>query len=91
LEFPIVFIAGAEEGLLPHSRSFFDPVQLEEERRLCYVGLTRAKKRAYFTFAQRRNLYGKSQNNPPSRFLGDMPERLIDFKSFEGDKEVLEI
>lgn len=91
LEFPVVFIAGAEEGLLPHARSFFDPMQLEEERRLCYVGLTRAKKRAYFVFAQKRNLYGKSQNNPPSRFLGDMPERLVDFKSFNGEGEVLEI
>lgn len=73
LEFPVVFIVGVEEGILPHSRAFFDPEQLEEERRLFYVGVTRAKKRLYLMRARRRMFYG-GQNNPPSRFLLDLPE-----------------
>ncbi|OWK27187.1 MAG: hypothetical protein US76_00860 [Parcubacteria group bacterium GW2011_GWA2_38_13b] len=88
LEFPVVFITGCEEGLLPHSRSWTDPVQMEEERRLCYVGLTRAKKIAYMTFAAQRNLYGRSENNAPSRFIADIPEHLIDFRSqISGDND----
>ena len=81
LEFPVVFIAGCEEGLLPHSRSWTDSAQMEEERRLCYVGLTRAKKLAYMTFAAQRNLYGRSESNAPSRFIADIPEHLVDFQS----------
>ncbi len=81
LEFSVVFIAGAEEGLLPHQRSIFDPQQMEEERRLCYVGITRAKNKAYLIFTRRRSLYGKTQANLPSRFLNDIPENLIEFSS----------
>lgn len=79
LEFPVVFIAGAEEGLLPHSRSIFNAGEMEEERRLCYVGLTRAREMAYLIFTRRRNLYGQTQPSIPSRFLGDIPAHLIDF------------
>ncbi|MFH1662715.1 MAG: UvrD-helicase domain-containing protein [Chloroflexota bacterium] len=77
LEFPVVFIVGLEEGILPHIRSFDDPAQMEEERRLCYVGVTRAKKRIYLIRAFRRNLMGSSMVNSPSRFLKDIPSHLI--------------
>ncbi len=77
LEFPVVFIVGLEEGLLPHFRSLDDPVQLEEERRLCYVGITRAEKRVYLLRAFRRRLMGSSSVNKPSRFLQDIPSRLL--------------
>ena len=77
LEFPIVFIVGMEEGVLPHIRSFDDPAQMEEERRLCYVGITRAKERLYLVRAFRRRLMGASQHNPASRFLKDIPPELI--------------
>jgi len=80
LEFPVVFLVGCEDGVFPHSRSFFDPEQMEEERRLCYVGITRAKERAYLTFALRRRLWGQTMVNPPSRFLGDIPDHLIEFR-----------
>ncbi|MCH7811242.1 MAG: UvrD-helicase domain-containing protein [Chloroflexi bacterium] len=78
LEFPVVFIVGVEEGVLPHLRSFDDPAQLEEERRLCYVGITRAKERLYLVRAFRRYLMGSSLHNPPSRFLKDLPQKLIE-------------
>lgn len=77
LEFPVVFIVGMEEGILPHIKSFDDPEQLEEERRLCYVGITRAKKRVYLVRAFRRSLMGGSTINKPSRFLLDIPPHLI--------------
>ena len=77
LEFPVVFIVGVEEKLLPHMRSMDDPDQLEEERRLFYVGITRAKKRIYLLHAFRRALMGQSTINPPSRFLEDIPKHLI--------------
>lgn len=77
LEFPVVFIAGVEEGLLPHVRSFDDPSQMEEERRLFYVGITRAKKRLYLTYTRRRTLMSSSISAVPSRYLGDIPERLV--------------
>ncbi|MDP2662943.1 MAG: 3'-5' exonuclease, partial [Dehalococcoidia bacterium] len=77
LEFGIVFIVGVEEGLLPHIRSFDNPEQMEEERRLCYVGITRAKERLYLVRAQRRTLFGSSTPNPPSRFLQDIPSHLV--------------
>jgi DNA helicase-2/ATP-dependent DNA helicase PcrA len=77
LEFPIVFIAGMEEGILPHIRSFDDPRQMEEERRLAYVGITRARDVLYLTRAYRRFTHGASQVNPPSRFLGDIPSSLV--------------
>lgn len=77
LEFPVVFIVGLEEGLFPHSRSFEDPAQMEEERRLCYVGITRAKERLYLINAFRRAFYGNSEAGTPSRFLADIPRELI--------------
>ncbi len=78
LEFPVVFIIGMEEGILPHYRSIDDPAQLEEERRLCYVGITRAKKKVYLVRAFRRRLMGSSTVNKPSRFLLDIPPELIE-------------
>ena len=77
LEFPVVFMVGVEEKLLPHMRSMDDPDQLEEERRLCYVGITRAKQRLYLLHAFRRTFMGQSTVNPPSRFLDDIPKHLI--------------
>jgi DNA helicase-2/ATP-dependent DNA helicase PcrA len=77
LEFPIVFMVGMEEGLLPHIRSFDDPAQMEEERRLAYVGVTRAKDRLYLLRAFRRALMGQGSHNPPSRFLKDLPPELV--------------
>jgi DNA helicase-2/ATP-dependent DNA helicase PcrA len=76
LEFPAVFIVGLEEGILPHRRSFDDPEQMEEERRLCYVGITRAKKHLYLLRSYRRSLFGGSTANPPSRFLPDISPHL---------------
>ena len=77
LEFGVVFIAGIEEGLLPHFRSLDDPYQMEEERRLFYVGITRAKRKLYLIHAFRRNLMGRSTVNKPSRFLQDIPKNLV--------------
>jgi DNA helicase-2/ATP-dependent DNA helicase PcrA len=76
LEFPVVFIVGMEEGILPHFKSFDDAEQMEEERRLCYVGITRAKRRVYLVRAFRRNLRGSSTVGKPSRFLEDIPRHL---------------
>jgi DNA helicase-2/ATP-dependent DNA helicase PcrA len=76
LEFPIVFITGLEEGLLPHSRSFDEPEEMAEERRLTYVGLTRAEDRLFLTYAFRRTRYGSSEATVPSRFLEDIPMEL---------------
>ncbi|MCL4394407.1 MAG: UvrD-helicase domain-containing protein [Chloroflexi bacterium] len=81
LEFRVVFIVGLEEGLFPHSRSFDDPAQMEEERRLCYVGITRSKERLYLLYAFRRSSYGSSEPGDPSRFLADIPRNLISGKS----------
>jgi DNA helicase-2/ATP-dependent DNA helicase PcrA len=77
LEFPVVFIVGMEDGILPHVRSLDEPGQLEEERRLCYVGITRAKQRVYLVYAFRRSLMGSSTVSKPSRFLKDIPQHLI--------------
>ena len=77
LEFPIVFIVGVEDGILPHFKSLDEPEQLEEERRLCYVGITRAKQRVYLVYAFRRSLMGGSTVNKPSRFLKDIPQHLV--------------
>ncbi len=77
LEFPIVFITGVEEGILPHQLSIGDEAQMEEERRLCYVGITRAEKQVFLTHAFRRTLYGTSKPNAPSRFLSDIPSHLV--------------
>lgn len=76
LEFDTVFICGMEDGLFPHSRSLFQPAEMEEERRLCYVALTRAKRRAYFIYAEQRTVYGSTQITAPSRFLNDLPKEL---------------
>jgi DNA helicase-2/ATP-dependent DNA helicase PcrA len=80
LEFPVVFIIGMEEGVFPHSRALADPTELEEERRLAYVGITRAEESLYLSHAWSRNLYGSSQYNPPSRFLEEIPADLLDRK-----------
>jgi DNA helicase-2/ATP-dependent DNA helicase PcrA len=77
LEFPVVFIAGMENGLFPHGRSFDEPAQMEEERRLCYVGMTRAEQRLFLTSAARRRIYGVEQNHTPSLFLNDVPTACI--------------
>ncbi len=77
LEFPVVFLTGMEEGVLPHIRSFDDPRQLEEERRLAYVGITRAEDAVYLTRAYRRYLGGRPLANPPSRFLDEIPPHLL--------------
>jgi DNA helicase II / ATP-dependent DNA helicase PcrA len=78
LEFSLVFMIGMEEGLFPHSRSLDERVQMEEERRLCYVGMTRAKKKLYLLNVHRRHIFGHEQTNPPARFIADIPAELID-------------
>ncbi|HSR44730.1 MAG TPA: DNA helicase PcrA [Acidimicrobiia bacterium] len=77
LEYPVIFIVGMEDGVFPHSRSLGDPQELEEERRLCYVGVTRAEEKLYLTHAWQRMLFGSSSFNAPSRFLGEIPDDLI--------------
>ncbi len=77
LEFPVVFLVGLEEGLFPHSRSVMEPRQLEEERRLAYVGVTRAQRQLYLCHAERRTWYGKDSYPAPSRFVREIPEELI--------------
>jgi DNA helicase-2/ATP-dependent DNA helicase PcrA len=72
LEFPVVFMIGCEESIFPHSRAFYDQDEMEEERRLCYVGMTRAREELYLTHAAGRMLYGSVQHNPPSRFLAEI-------------------
>jgi len=78
LEFPVVFMIGMEERLFPHLRALEDPVQMEEERRLCYVGMTRAKERLFLLNVRRRHIFGQEQMNPPARFIRDVPEELLD-------------
>ena len=78
LEFPVVFIAGLEDGLFPHSRSIDDEIQLEEERRLCYVAITRAEKQLYLTHAMKRRVYGDEIVAQPSKFLNEFPKELIE-------------
>ncbi|MBP9822201.1 MAG: UvrD-helicase domain-containing protein [Candidatus Pacebacteria bacterium] len=78
LEFPIVFIIGMEEGLFPHARTLYAPHEMEEERRLCYVGITRAKERLILTHAKYRNIFGTTEVNLPSRFLNEMSQDLLD-------------
>ncbi len=77
LEFPTVFLTGMEEGIFPHSRTLGDPSEIEEERRLAYVGLTRARKRLYLSRSEYRSSWGAPTYNPPSRFLSEIPETLI--------------
>ena len=78
LEFPVVIMAGLEEGLFPHSRSSDDQEELEEERRLCYVGMTRARARLVLTGAARRRIFGEYQSSEPSRFIDEVPAELVD-------------
>lgn len=78
LEFEVVFMVGMEESIFPHSRTFFEPEELEEERRLCYVGMTRAKQQLYLLHASSRMLYGNTQHNVPSRFISDIPTEMVD-------------
>lgn len=80
LEFPVVFIVGMEEGLFPGNQVMYDPGELEEERRLCYVGITRAKEKLYITNARSRMLFGNTSYTRPSRFLSEIPEELTDFE-----------
>jgi DNA helicase-2/ATP-dependent DNA helicase PcrA len=82
LEFPIVFLAGLEDGLFPSNRSVNDENRLEEERRLCYVGITRAQRRLYMSYASQRMLFSQLNHNPPSRFLNEIPKRLLDDEWF---------
>ncbi|KLU65647.1 ATP-dependent DNA helicase PcrA [Desulfosporosinus acididurans] len=77
LEYPVVFVVGMEEGIFPSGRSFLDPSELEEERRLCYVAITRAREKLYLCNSEMRMLYGKTQYNPPSRFLEEIPSELM--------------
>ena len=78
LEYPHVFLAGMEEGLFPHSRTLMNDVEVEEERRLCYVGITRAQRRLYLSHARMRMIYGNTVGYPPSRFLQEIPRALLE-------------
>ncbi|MHA7280653.1 DNA helicase PcrA [Arthrobacter sp. MDT2-2] len=80
LEFPVVFLTGMEQGIFPHQRSATDPKELAEERRLAYVGLTRARQRLYITRSEVRSMWGQSQYNPASQFVSEIPEELISWK-----------
>ena len=100
LEYPAVFLVGLEDGVFPHVRSLSDPQQLEEERRLAYVGMTRAQDRLYLCHADNRTLWGGRNYNPPSRFLDEVPEELVEVRGASGrtsagsrrrDTEVLEV
>ncbi len=83
LEFPTVFLTGMEEGIFPHSRTLGDPSEIEEERRLAYVGLTRARKRLYLSRSEYRSSWGAPMYNPPSRFLQEIPEDLITWNEIQ--------
>jgi DNA helicase-2/ATP-dependent DNA helicase PcrA len=85
LEFPVVFLTGLEDGMFPHSRALTDPKELEEERRLAYVGITRARERLYLTRAIVRSAWGSPQHNPASRFLDEIPDELMDWRRTEAD------
>ena len=78
LEFPVVLLPGFEDGIFPGYQTMFDPVELEEDRRLCYVAVTRAREELYITRAKSRMLYGQTNRNPPSRFIGDIPAGLTE-------------
>jgi DNA helicase-2/ATP-dependent DNA helicase PcrA len=86
LEFPVVFVAGLEEGLFPHMRSLDSEAQMEEERRLCYVGMTRAEKRLFLSWARSRRRFGGGQPEPsiPSRFLNEVPRTLVEYSGGGG-------
>jgi DNA helicase-2/ATP-dependent DNA helicase PcrA len=78
LEFPLVFLSGMEDGLFPHQRSIADPNGLEEERRLCYVGITRAKQTLYVSYAEQRRLHGMDNFSQPSRFIAEIPDEFVE-------------
>lgn len=78
LEFPIVFMVGMEEGLFPHARTLMNPEEIEEERRTCYVGITRAQRKLYLTNARQRTIYGRTNSYPPSRFLEEIPDEYVE-------------
>ncbi len=85
LEFPVVFLTGLEEGVFPHSRSLEEPRELEEERRLAYVGVTRAQRRLYLSRAAVRSAWGAPQHNPASRFTAEIPDHLVDWRRSQAD------
>lgn len=90
LEFPVVFMVGMEEGLFPHSRSLMDKTELEEERRLCYVGMTRAREKLFLTYARKRLFFGQRTSNTVSRFIMELPERILsdhDEKQYDGNSD----
>lgn len=89
LEFPIIFIVGLEEGILPHSRSILSHKEMEEERRLMYVGITRAEEKVYLLFTNLRTIFGSTQCNPPSRFLSDIPEELMEESAHKSEDELI--
>lgn len=84
LEFPVIFLAGMDEGVFPHQRTFNSPSELEEERRLMYVGVTRAEEKLYLTSAKRRQMWGEYKYYNPSRFIEEIPRQLMNMTSFEG-------
>ena len=88
LEFKVVFLIGMEEGIMPHSMSLNEESELEEERRLCYVGITRAKERLYITNAKRRMLFGNTNMNPPSRFIAEIDNNLIEKEESKTENKV---
>ena len=89
LEFPVVFLIGMEEGIFPHNMSLMEN-NIEEERRLCYVGITRAKERLYLTNAKRRMLYGKDQMNIPSRFISEIKNELIEKNEINKEEKIID-
>jgi DNA helicase-2/ATP-dependent DNA helicase PcrA len=91
LEFPVVFLAGMEEGIFPHYRTIAEPSELEEERRLCYVGMTRAKNRLYLTSAEERLIFGETWTNKASRFLEEIPSELINSNAAKPKEEKIDI
>ena len=91
LEFKVVFVVGMEDGVFPHQRSKNSPAEMEEERRLCYVALTRARAHIYLVYAKMRRLYGQTQVNPPSRFLFDIPEQFVAFREYGGNSHMDEL
>ncbi|HEX6337017.1 MAG TPA: DNA helicase PcrA [Jiangellaceae bacterium] len=86
LEFPVVFLTGMEDGVFPHQRSLYEPRELEEERRLAYVGITRSRQRLYLSRALVRSAWGAPSHNPASRFLTEIPDRLVDWRRTEEDQ-----
>jgi len=86
LEYPVVFLTGMEDGVFPHTRSLGDPDELEEERRLCYVGITRARERLYLSRALVRSAWGQPSANPASRFLDEIPAELLDWRRVEPER-----